>query len=72
MTVEILSVHQFPSAEKERLGQPETLVLFSIDGVRRDTVMIPKAVTDPEEIAQIITEELKKRSALIGHKFEIK
>lgn len=69
MEIEILSVMVFPSVDADRRGQSDTLIVMRIDGQRTDSLTIPKEVTDKAELEKIITAEMKKRSALIGHKF---
>lgn len=71
MEVEILSVQQYPSAQKDRIGQMDTFVLVRIDGKRTDSFLFPYTIIDPAELERAINNEVKTRSALIGHKFSI-
>jgi len=69
MEIEILSHSHFPSADRTRVGQLDTLVIFRVDGKRNDTLMLPGEVDDPKILQAKIADKVKKTAAVVGHKF---
>jgi hypothetical protein len=71
MEIEILSHSHFPSADRGRVGQLDTLVIYRVDGKRNDTVLLTGEVDDPKILAAKIADKVKKTASVVGHKFTV-
>ncbi len=71
MEIEILSHSHFPSADRGRMGQLDTLVIYRVDGKRNDSLLLSGEVDDPKILQAKIAEKIKKTAAVVGHKFTL-
>ncbi len=71
MEIVIISHSHFPSVDIKRAGQMDTLVIYRIDGRYNDSVLLPGSVDDAKVLQAKITEAVKSRPSVIGHKFTV-
>lgn len=69
--IEILEVRQILSAEKERLGKADTLVIYEKDKKKRGFVVIPLDKPTEKQVLDAIAATEKQQSAMVGKSFKI-
>lgn len=69
--IKIFDVRKVPSAEPDRIGKYDQLVLYELDPMRRYIVRIPAEEFTEEKMKQAIKEDMADRAKYQGKEIEI-
>lgn len=67
----IFDVRRVPSAEPDRIGKYDQLVMYELDPMRRYIVRVPEEAFTEERMIEAIKEDMAQRSKYTGKEFEI-
>ena len=67
----IFDVRRVPSAEPDRIGKYDQLVMYELDPMRRYIVRIPEEKFNEEEMKRAIKEDMIQREQYTGKEYEI-
>lgn len=69
--IKIFDVRKVPSAEPDRVGKYDQLVMYELDPMRRYMVRIPEEEFTEEKMKQAIKEDMAERAKYTGKEFEL-
>lgn len=67
----IFDVRRVPSAEPERVGKYDQLVMYELDPMRRYIVRIPEEEFSEERMKRAVKEDMAQRELFTGKEYEI-
>jgi hypothetical protein len=70
-TLNIIHVSHLPSAEANRQGKIDAIVIYSIDNGAPSSVIVPEEDATPERLTKIIGAQVAKTSELVGKTFTL-
>ena len=67
----VFDVRRVPSAEPDRIGKYDQIVMYELDPMRRYIVRIPEEKFTEEEMKRAVKEDIAQREAYTGKEYEI-
>ena len=67
----LFDVRRVPSADPERVGKYDQLVLYELDPMRRYIVRIPEEDFSEERMIRAVKEDIEERAKFTGKEYEI-
>ena len=67
----IFDIRKVPSAEPERVGKYDQLVMYELDPMRRYIVRIPEEEFTEDRMLQAVKEDIAERSKFAGKEYEL-
>jgi hypothetical protein len=67
----VFDVRKVPSAEPERIGKFDQLIMYELDPMRRYIVRIPAEEFSEDRMKQEIKKDMAEREAFTGKEYEI-
>ena len=67
----VFDTRRVPSAEPERVGKYDTLVMYELDPMRRYIVRIPEEEFTEERMIRAVKEDIEERAKYTGREYEI-
>jgi len=66
----IFDVRRVPSAEPDRIGKYDQLVMYELDPMRRYIVRVPEEEFSEERMKQAVKEDMAERARYTGKEYE--
>ena len=67
----VFDIRRVPSAEPERMGKWDSLVMYELDAMRRYIVRIPEEEFSDERMIQAVKKDIEERAKYAGREYEI-
>jgi len=67
----IFDIRRVPSAEPDRIGKYDQLVMYELDAMRRYIVRIPEEDYTEEKMIEAVKKDMATRAAVVGKEYEI-
>ena len=67
----VFDVRRVPSAEPDRIGKYDQIVMYELDPMRRYIVRIPEEKFTEDEMKRAVKEDIAQREAYTGKEYEI-
>lgn len=67
----IFDIRRVPSAEPERAGKYDKLVMYELDPMRRYIVKVPEEEFSDERMKRAVQEDMADRAKYTGKEYEI-
>ena len=67
----IFDVRRVPSAEPDRIGKYDQLVMYELDPMRRYIIRVPEEEFSEDRMKQAVKEDIAQREQYTGKEYEI-
>ena len=69
-TFKVFDIRRVPSADVERIGKYDQLVMYELDPMRRYILRIPEEEYSEERMIRAVKEDITKREEITGKGYE--